>query len=760
MPTGARQKPNGTLPDEIYAAQVEARFSDRRSFAIGVVAASCITLITALESGQIAYLAISVLLALVGILRLTSFTRFERDRSQLDIDGLHRWERWYVHGSAAHVFLLGMFCVVAFGNEDDFARVTSVATVMAYLVGIPGRSFASELLVKVLIVAGALPILLAMTMAGWSYQAITIFVLLPFFVALKSISSRLRGIFLDAVVRSWNLSRLATRFDTAIRNMPQGLVMFDSAGTVLVSNGRMAELLQLEPGALGTGASLDVLWSACAGLSSDEQARAGDLAVEFRSNASPSQEWILPMESGRSTAFRFQEMAEGGGVILAEDVTDRLLAQSQIVQLAEHDLLTGLRNRHSFRACVRDRLKRMTGGHPTLMFIDLDQFKQVNDTLGHVVGDELLVRVAQRLIVTSRPASILSRFGGDEFVLFDIFDSPIEEAARLAAEIIRSLSNVFDVDTHQIAIGASIGLAAGNGTEADVDDLIRDADLALYRAKADGRGVFRHFEPDMQTRALERRQMEKDLRAAVRSGAFALHYQPIYSLTEKRFVVCEALLRWQHPLHGFVSPAQFIPIAEEIGLIGEIGEWVLRQACSDCAQWPDDLKVAVNVSAEQFRRGNVLAPVTKALLESRIAPRRLEIEITESALIQDLNATSQTLRQLKAIGVGIVLDDFGTGYSSLSYLRALPFSKVKIDRSFLKGLEADRQAMVLLGGIVRLSNDLGLSVVMEGVETVEQLSLITRQTDVDQIQGFYFSRPLPKERLLDFLYGSKLMKAM
>ncbi len=760
MPTGARQQPNGTLPDEIYAAQVEALFSDRRSFVIGVVAAVCISLITAIESGQLAHLAISVVLALVGILRLLSFSRFERERRKLDIAGLHHWERWYVFGGAAHVFLLGLFCVVAFGNEDDFARVTSVATVMAFLVGIPGRSFASGMLVNVLIVVGALPLLLAMTMAGLSYQAVTVFVLLPFFIALKSISTRLRGIFLDAVVRSWNLSRMATRFDTALKNMPQGLVMFDASGTVLVSNGRMGELLQLPPSALGTGTNLDELWRACAQASTVGPARASDMAAEFRSNASPSKEWILPTENGRSTAFRFQEMAEGGGVILAEDVTDRLMAQSQIAHLAEHDLLTNLRNRHSFRTSVRERLRRMGDGHPTLMFIDLDQFKQVNDTLGHVVGDELLVRVAQRLRVTSRPTSILSRFGGDEFVLFDVFDTAFEDAAQLAGEIIRALSNVYEVDTHQIAIGASIGLAVGSGTDADVDDLIRDADLALYRAKSDGRGVFRHFEPDMQAKALERRQLEKDLRQAVLSGAFELHYQPIYSLREQRFVVCEALIRWRHPIHGFVSPAQFIPVAEEIGLIGEIGEWVLRQACRDCAQWPNDLKVAVNVSAEQFRRGNVLGPVTKALLESGIAPRRLEIEITESALIQDLNATSQTLRHLKAIGVGIVLDDFGTGYSSLSYLRALPFSKVKIDRSFLKGLEADRQAMILLGGIVRLSNDLGFSVVMEGVETVEQLSLITGQTDVDQIQGFYFSRPLPKEQLLAFILESRMKKAV
>jgi diguanylate cyclase (GGDEF)-like protein len=454
-------------------------------------------------------------------------------------------------------------------------------------------------------------------------------------------------------------------------------------------------------------------------------------------------------------------MAAGGFVLVVEDITERRAAEARIRYLARYDSLTGLPNRASFRTELERILARgADGSEHALLFVDLDQFKHTNDTLGHPCGDGLLCEVARRLKRIVRPTDMVARFGGDEFVVFQSLRAGKEEAAHLASRIIEAVSEVYEIEHHEILIGASIGIALAPRDATNADQLIKRADIALYSAKEDGRGMWRFFERDMDERAQERRSLEIDLRTALSEGQFELRYQPIIDLRRGRITSCEALLRWPHPDRGMVSPGEFIPIAEETGLITDIGKWVLVEACRECARWPEHTRVAVNLSPTQFRRADVCADVEHALKEAGLAPGRLEVEITESVFLQDTPVNLAMLQKLQEMGVRISLDDFGTGYSSLSYLQRFPLNKVKIDRSFLAGLEADGRSLVLLQGIARLSGELGMSVVVEGVETHEQLDLLARQEHITEVQGFLFSPPVTARDVRELIGAGRMQELM
>jgi diguanylate cyclase (GGDEF)-like protein len=420
------------------------------------------------------------------------------------------------------------------------------------------------------------------------------------------------------------------------------------------------------------------------------------------------------------------------------------VAEAKINQLARYDALTGLPNRALFRdqmdAAVTGLRRR---GPFAIHFVDLDEFKQVNDTLGHPCGDELLCVVADRLRAAARGSDIVARFGGDEFVVLQYPLGHPKEAAALAERIVAGLAEPFQISGNEVVIGASIGIALAPRDGTDADLLLKNADMALYRAKSDGRRAWRFFEHGMDVMAQARRNLQLDLRNALANKVLQVHYQPLVNLHTKRISTCEALLRWPHPTRGMIPPAEFIPVAEEMGLIVEIGNFVLREACTECAKWPDDVRVAVNMSAIQFRRGNVAEGIREALAASGLAPGRLEIEITESVFLNDTELTRYWLDQLQEMGVTISLDDFGTGYSSLSYLHTYPLNKVKIDRSFLQGVGNSNRPLNLLHGVARLSADLGMSVAVEGIETEEQLALVARERSVDEVQGFLFGAAMP-----------------
>jgi len=426
------------------------------------------------------------------------------------------------------------------------------------------------------------------------------------------------------------------------------------------------------------------------------------------------------------------------------DVTEQKRAEARIEHIAHHDGLTGLPNRALFLRRLDEAIRRAGQGESILavLYLDLDHFKNVNDTFGHPTGDRLLCVVAQRLCRVLRQADFVARLGGDEFaILLPDLDAR-EAAGLLSRRIVEALCAPFELDGYHVMVGASIGIAFADGTEAASDQLMRNADIALYRAKEDGRRTYCVYTSELDARVLAHVALEQDLRDAYADAEFELYYQPLVGLATGRITGFEALLRWNHPTRGLIGPGEFVGIAEEIGLIVPLGEWVLREACIEAMRWPGDLKVAVNLSPVQFKSGNLVQAVMMALSRSGLPPSRLEVEITETVLLAESEAVLAVLRKLRSLGVGVSMDDFGTGYSSLSYLRAFPFTKIKIDRSFVTGIAESEQCMAIIHAATGLGSSLGMAITAEGVETVQQLEWLGRE-GCTEIQGYLVSPPVP-----------------
>jgi diguanylate cyclase (GGDEF)-like protein len=449
-------------------------------------------------------------------------------------------------------------------------------------------------------------------------------------------------------------------------------------------------------------------------------------------------------------------------LVSAVDITERRKAEARIAYMAHHDALTNLANRVMFQERLRQDLERSRAVNKTVavLCIDLDLFKNVNDSFGHPTGDRLLTQVAERLAANVRGDNLVARLGGDEFaIILGTGASPIEVSDQ-AIRIIETLSAPYRIDSLEVVIGASIGIAMSPGDGDTGEELLRNADMALYRAKSEGGGVHHFFEKEMDRHAQRRRDMEIDLRHALANGEFELHYQPLVDLAQDRIVSFEALLRWKHSEKGMISPADFIPVAEDIGLIVPLGEWVLREACMQAAAWPSDIKVAVNLSPAQFRSRNLTQAVFTALAQSGLSPLRLELEITESIFLADSEANLAILHQLREFGVRISMDDFGTGYSSLSYLRSFPFDKIKIDRSFVRDLAERPDCVAIIRAISGLGRSLNISTTAEGVETIGQLDWL-RAEGCTEVQGFLFSAARPASEVAALLgkFGDRASKA-
>jgi diguanylate cyclase (GGDEF)-like protein len=442
---------------------------------------------------------------------------------------------------------------------------------------------------------------------------------------------------------------------------------------------------------------------------------------------------------------------------VVDDVTERKRAEAKIAYMAHHDSLTDLPNRTAFKEQIEAALERAesTGETFGILCIDLDRFKEVNDIFGHSAGDALLCEVSRRLKAAAEGV-FLARLGGDEFILISTEGTQPATAAALAERLLNAAAEEVTVEGHHLKIGISIGVAIFPTDGNDETMLLGNADAALYRAKADGRGTIRFFEAEMDKRLRERRALQHDLRSAISRGEFILHYQP-QARMDGKIIGMEALTRWKHPSRGLVVPNIFIPIAEESSLIIEIGEWVLREACSEAVTWPRPLQVAVNLSPVQFRHGDLPTLVHSILLETGLSPSRLELEITESVLIGDLQRAVSILRRLKSLGVRIAMDDFGTGYSSLSYLQSFPFDKIKIDRTFISNLDRNPQSAAIIRAVIGLGRGLELPVVAEGVETKEQHAFLSRES-CDEIQGFLVGRPQPIEEYAEMIGREPIAK--
>jgi diguanylate cyclase (GGDEF)-like protein len=572
-------------------------------------------------------------------------------------------------------------------------------------------------------------------------------------IAVASLLVLVIAVMLFLIIRQLSLQH--HRLDIAVNNMTQSLLLFDSSNRLIVCNQRYIELFGLSPDIVKPGCSFRDLIEhrkQTGSFSGDvdehcssvlRNAKLGKLTRNITENP-----------DGRSIQVVNQPLAEGGWVTTLEDITERRRAEERNEHLAHYDALTGLPNRVLFQQQLEEALARINPGEQlAVLYIDIDEFKRVNDSLGHRIGDELLKSVAKSLSDCLDETDLIARLAGDEFVVVHTAVKDPGDATALVKRIYQSIHQPYECLGHLVTTDASIGIAfASQDDGIDLEQLLKNADLAMYSAKAAGRRTWRFFEPEMNARMKARHLLEIDLRQAIIEGGFEVYYQPVVDLRSNQISGCEALLRWRHPERGMVSPAEFIPVAEETGLINRLGEWVLKTACAEAATWPDNVRLAVNVSPVQFGTDTLVLKIVAALAASGLSARRLELEITEAVLIRDDEAALAILHQLRAVGVRIALDDFGTGYSSLSYLQRFPFDKIKIDRCFVADIEGSGGSSSIVQAVVNIAAARHMTTTAEGVETEQQKASL-RALGCTEMQGFLFSPAVPAAAIRQLLHS-------
>jgi diguanylate cyclase (GGDEF)-like protein len=655
--------------------------------------------------------------------------------------------------------LWGIIPIVALPEASTIARV-AVFAAMGGIVYVTG--FGLSVLPQAA-VAFLLPVIvgLALAVAGLDYGTeglvfaalLVVCTLAIAVVALRSVRGFVRRVSLEATVRGQQevIGLLLKDFEAAGCDW---LWAFDDRGAITGPSDRFAAASTAEKSALEGADFIEFLRSVGTAndpVIADIKQRVmlrepfSDLQLKLR-GGDGEHWWRL---TGKPAIDDFGDYA--GYIGTAADITAEKLAEKRVNFLAHNDTLTGLLNRAKFTEQLKLSVARLEryGSPFSILFLDLDQFKLVNDSRGHLIGDRLLTEVSKRIRSSIREADVAARLGGDEFAILVNNNCSSEETAALAARLVKAVGEPYEFEDEHVSIGVSIGIAMAPINGIRPDQLLRNADLALYRAKAEGRGVYRFFESQMDSDVRERRILELELREALKDGEFVLFYQPLISTENNEATGFEALVRWNHPIRGVVPPAEFIPIAEQSGLIKQIGDWTIREACNAAVRWPNDLLVAVNLSAKHFQLSDIAQVVRQALKESGLPPHRLELEITESLLIDRPDQVIEKLTEIKNLGVTIAMDDFGTGYSSLSYLLKFPFDKIKIDKSFVTASSEDTVARDILRTIASLGRTLKISITAEGVETVEQVEFL-RDIACHQLQGFYFAKPLNEPDLASY----------
>jgi diguanylate cyclase (GGDEF)-like protein len=534
--------------------------------------------------------------------------------------------------------------------------------------------------------------------------------------------------------------------DTAINNMTQGLLLFSASGHLVICNQSYLDMFGLSPEVVKPGCHLrDMILhrKELGSFSGDVDEYCAKFTDPYHNEI---QDTLVDVPDGRKIRLIYKRSPDGGWATTLEDVTERSRFEARIEHLARYDALTDLPNRTLFQLHAEEMVARLPSAPFAILYIDIDEFKGINDSLGHLIGDEFLRTVSSRLKICVGADDFVARLGGDEFAVVQHGATSEADVDALVASIYAALRMPFECHGHRLSADASIGVALAPRDGSDLMGLLKSADLAMYAAKAAGRRVHRFFEPGMETEANARRELERDMRVAMAEGGFEVHYQPLADLDSEKIVGCEALLRWRHPLRGMISPAEFIPVAEETGLIQEIGQWVLDTACREAAKWPSHVRIAVNVSPVQFKSQTLALNVASALAKCGLDPRRLELEITEAVLIADDEAALTTFAQLCELGVHIALDDFGTGYSSLRYLHRFPFDKIKIDRAFVKEVTDHTGSSSIIKAVVGIAAERNMITTAEGVETRSQFETV-RDLGCTQMQGFLFSAARPAHEI-------------
>ena len=735
------------IPADVYIQFVRSLFDNAHMLVIGGVCYWILGFMIYLRTNNPLFLGFSFSLLSISLFRYFGIRSFRKAGGVIaNVEEARRWERTYILKGSLQGLGLGALCFISiYVYPDPFAELAATSLAIATLVTVVGRNYGSPLMVRIFSVTFIGPAALALLLRMDLPSVVLGLMIIPLtFVTINS-ADHVRDVLFSAVIGHKEARKLAHRFDRALNTMSHGLVMLGPNGRVAVANAEAAHLMSLKSGDALLGRSIHglLMRGVAGGMLAPKDCRYIEAQLTRALREGRDRKVLVSLANGQHYEFSAREGSQELGVITFEDVTARVEAEDKIRFMARYDNLTGLPNRAYFHELVGEAMAsgdrdRLCG----LAVLDLDDFKSVNDTLGHPIGDGLIYAVAERLAGVAGQGITVSRFGGDEFMVF--FDR-IEDESHLTIqidEIFAALQGEVDVAGHGLRIQASGGAVLARVRDSDVDAMIVKADLALYKAKELGKNGWRLFEAAMDAAFRNRQLMKADLRSAVETKSLRVVYQPIVAMSTMRIASCEALCRWDHPDLGPISPGIFIPLAEEMGIISEISTFVLQAACTECAKWPDQTSVSVNLSAKDFRSRDVIQKVRDALVGSGLAAGRLEIEVTETALLDDKSLTRQYLEELKQLGVRIALDDFGTGYSSLSYLHKLPLDKIKIDRSFLMDVTQNSRSLELLKGIVNLSRPLGLSVTVEGVETFEQLKILALQVKPDLVQGFLFGAAL------------------
>ena len=738
----------GELPDEMYIAFVDGLVADVVPVFFSAVAVSCGEIAAAVSARNLVLLSGATAPLFVAAVRLYFLDIHSQSIPSATVEIARKQEWIFSLGALASLSALSIWTFLAFClTQNSFTQFLGVSMTTAYAFNLMSRSYATYRGVNCQLVVGFVPLSFAMIVAGGWYPSAILVGILPLALYMKGYSNRLRANFMAVVAAQQRAATLAARLDTALNNMSHGLCMVDALGRLILTNDQALKIFGVRPGRDLVGENVGSIFRGLSQNGVIAQAQLNRLAQALFRDDEDGADFVVPLETrdGRAFEVTVHRMKSEGSVVVIQDVTERRNAQNEINRMARFDAVTDLPNRRCFEEelALALRSDRPTA-ELTVMFLDLDNFKQVNDSLGHATGDKLLAEIARRLGGIVGPRDLVARWGGDEFVILHRHSGGQTDTPALARRIIEKIGRAVVVDGSEVIVGASIGTASApdDGTTPDV--LLSKADIALYAAKADGRRGWRAFEREMDTKIQVRRLVELELRIAVANGAIDVHFQPIVDVRTRRIVSFEALARWRHPVRGAVSPAEFIPIVEEIGLMEEFGACVLWRACEACASWPDGVSVSVNLSPSQFRSGNIEAIVDRALNATNLRPDRLDLEITESTLLDDRGDARRTLEALRGRGCRISLDDFGTGYSSLSYLLSFPLDRVKIDRSFTMGLGIQERASILVESVAAMSRKLGMTVLIEGVETERQMRMIEQLGTIAEVQGFLFSPPVAR----------------
>ncbi len=740
-----------TLPTELYLPFVESLFKNRGTLWTGMVVHILSCAIIYATTGAEFYIFMIAVFVTVFAYRIYWFRRFDMiDRSQLSKSEIESWETRYVNGAAITAFVLGIGSAYAvLVLRDMLAAFMCIAVTMASMVSIVGRNYGSARAVALQTIGCCLPLVLACLLTGDVYLALISLFLIPFGLTTQSMAKGVREFLYDNVLTSREMTRIADQLDIALSTMTHALIMLDADGRVQVINRRACELLEL-PGAdeLKGAAFISVLRRSGKSLSDDLLRKIGQLS------AGQAGKTLLCLKETVYLEFSLSHRADGGVVMLFEDVSARVAAEEKILHLARYDTLTGLPTRGYFAELAAQQLGE-AGADPYAAFVifDVDGFKHVNDMQGHIVGDRLLAVISERLVQKAGEGIIVGRLGGDEFVIFATGGDRAALEARINA-VQAEIQGSYRVNGLDLPVFINAGGVILDGHDFEMEAWQIKADLALNDAKSVGNGTLTMFRPEMDARYVAEQRLKADLRTAIEQGDLTVVYQPMYLPDGSDMECCEALVRWSHPERGFIGPNIFIPIAESMGLISEITKFVLDRACADCASWQNGIAVSVNLSIHDLRGGQIVPLVADVLERNNLDPKRLHLEVTESCFMDEPVVVSATLSKLRANGVTIAIDDFGTGFSSLSYLDSLPIDIVKIDRAFVRDIGTEPRRLKLLSGIVRLSRELDLRIVIEGVETFEQLELVRKHSFADLVQGYIFSPPIPANAITELCQKS------